>query len=142
MRAAFARLDRNSRGIIVARHWYSAKRLEVAVVGAEERPLERVLGTQAGEFVRRLHESHGVRFRLGRHPVEIRADAVVLEDGSVERSDFVVAGIGVEPELDLAQRAGLRIDRGIVVDDHLQTSAPNVFAAGDVARFLEARTAG
>ncbi|HEY0371972.1 MAG TPA: FAD-dependent oxidoreductase [Thermoanaerobaculia bacterium] len=109
--------------------------LDVTVVGAEERPLERVLGSALGDFLRRTHESHGIRFRLGRHPVEIRTDGVVLDDGSVEACDLVVAGVGVEPELALAERAGLKIDRGIVVDDSLQTSAPNIFAAGDAARF-------
>ena len=114
--------------------------LDVTVIGAEERPLERVLGREVGDFVRQLHEAHGVRFRLGRHPVEIRADAVVLDDGSSEPCDAVVAGIGVEPDVALAERAGLAVDRGIVVNELLQTSAPNVFAAGDAARFPDARS--
>ena len=114
--------------------------LEVTVVGAEERPLERVLGREVGDFIRRKHESHGVRFRLGRHPVEVRGDRVVLDDGSIEACELVVAGIGVEPDVALAQQAGLKVDRGIVVDEHLQTSAPNIFAAGDAARFPDARS--
>ena len=114
--------------------------LEVTVVGAEERPLERVLGRQVGDFVRHTHDSHGVRFRLGRRPVEIRADGVVLDDGSVETCDFIVAGIGVDPDLGLAEAAGLTVDRGIVVNEYLETSAPNIFAAGDAARFPDART--
>jgi NADPH-dependent 2,4-dienoyl-CoA reductase/sulfur reductase-like enzyme/nitrite reductase/ring-hydroxylating ferredoxin subunit len=114
--------------------------LYVTVVGAEERPLERVLGRQIADFVRQTHEAHGVRFRLGRRPVEIRADAVVLDDGTIEPCDLVVAGIGVEPDVTLAERAGLTVDRGIVVDDHLQTSAPNIFAAGDAARFPNVRS--
>jgi NADPH-dependent 2,4-dienoyl-CoA reductase/sulfur reductase-like enzyme len=99
-----------------------------------------VLGREIGDFVRRTHEAHGVRFRLGRHPIEIRADAVVLDDGSVETCDFVVAGIGVVPDVALAERAGLAIDRGIVVNEHLQTSAPNIYAAGDAARFPNVRS--
>ncbi len=114
--------------------------LDVTVVGAEERPLERVLGRATGDFVRALHESHGVRFQLGRRPVEIRTDGVVLDDGSLEPCDLVVAGIGVDPDVALAKRAGLVIDRGIVANEHLQTSAPNVFAAGDAARFPDARS--
>jgi NADPH-dependent 2,4-dienoyl-CoA reductase/sulfur reductase-like enzyme/nitrite reductase/ring-hydroxylating ferredoxin subunit len=114
--------------------------LDVTVIGAEEHPLERVLGRDVGAFIRHTHESHGVRFRLGRRPVEIRADGVVLDDGSVEACDLVVAGIGVEPDVTLAERAGLTIDRGIVVNELLQTSAPNVFAAGDAARFPNVRT--
>jgi NADPH-dependent 2,4-dienoyl-CoA reductase/sulfur reductase-like enzyme/nitrite reductase/ring-hydroxylating ferredoxin subunit len=114
--------------------------LDVTVIGAEERPLERVLGREIGEFILRTHEAHGVRFRLGRRPAEIRTGSVVLDDGSSEACDLVVAGIGVEPDVTLAERAGLAIDRGIVVNDCLQTSAPNIYAAGDVARFPYARS--
>jgi NADPH-dependent 2,4-dienoyl-CoA reductase/sulfur reductase-like enzyme/nitrite reductase/ring-hydroxylating ferredoxin subunit len=114
--------------------------LDVTVVGAEERPLERVLGREVGDFVRHTHESHGVRFRLGRRPVEIRADGVVLDDGSIEACDLVIAGVGVEPDVALAERAGLAVNRGIVVNEYLQTSAPNVYAAGDAARFPDARS--
>jgi apoptosis-inducing factor 3 len=113
--------------------------LNITVVGAEERPLEKVLGREIGDFIRRLHESKGVRFRLGRRPVGIRSDGVVLDDGSVETCDFVVAGIGVEPDLTLAAGAGLTIDRGVVVDEYLQTGAPNIYAAGDAARLGRGR---
>ncbi|MFP5246803.1 MAG: NAD(P)/FAD-dependent oxidoreductase, partial [Thermoanaerobaculia bacterium] len=114
--------------------------LNVTVIGAEALPLERVLGREVAEFVRRTHEAHGVRFRLGHRPAEIRSDGVVLDDGSVERCELIVAGVGVEPELGLATQAGLTVDRGIVVDEFLQTSAPYVFAAGDAARFPYARS--
>ncbi|HKO56362.1 MAG TPA: FAD-dependent oxidoreductase, partial [Thermoanaerobaculia bacterium] len=72
--------------------------LEVTVVGVEERPLEKVLGRELAAFVQRTHESHGIRFRLGRHPVEVRGDAVLLDDGSSEACDVVIAGIGVMPD--------------------------------------------
>ena len=114
--------------------------VNVTVIGAEQRPLERVLGRDVADFVRRTHEAHGVRFRLGRRPSEIRADAVVLDDGSVEPCDLVVAGIGVQPNIALAGAAGLAVDRGIVFDEHLQTSMPNIFAAGDAARFPSVRS--
>jgi len=113
--------------------------VDVTVVGTDDPPLAKVLGNEIGAFVRRTHESHGVRFRLGRRPAEIRSDAVVLDDGSTEPFDVVIAGIGVTAEVGLAQRAGLAVDRGIVVDEFLETSAPHVFAAGDVARFPSAR---
>jgi NADPH-dependent 2,4-dienoyl-CoA reductase/sulfur reductase-like enzyme/nitrite reductase/ring-hydroxylating ferredoxin subunit len=113
--------------------------LEVTVIGPDERPLEKVLGREIGEFVRRTHEHHGVQFRLGRQVIEIRENAVVLDDGTSEPYDLLVAGVGVIPELDLAQRAGLAVDRGIVVDEFLQTSDPHVFAAGDIARFPSPR---
>ncbi len=107
--------------------------VEVTVIGMEEHPLEKILGTEVGAFIRKIHENHGVRFRLGRRPTEVRGDAVVLDDGTTEECDVVIAGIGVELNLELAQRVGLNIDRRIVVDDYLQTSDPNIFAAGDIA---------
>ncbi|HEV7243135.1 MAG TPA: FAD-dependent oxidoreductase [Thermoanaerobaculia bacterium] len=109
--------------------------LDVTVIGSEDRPLEKVLGREIGDFVRRTHEAHGVRFRLGRRPTEIRTDSVVLDDGSSEPFDLLVAGIGVELDLALAEQAGLTVDRGIVVNELLQTSAENIYAAGDAARF-------
>ena len=113
--------------------------INVTVIGREERPLEKVLGREVGDFIRRTHESHGVRFRLGRAPREIRNRAVILDDGTAEACDVVIAGVGVAPELALAERAGLAIDRGVVVDEYLRTSAPDVFAAGDIARFAGVR---
>lgn len=115
------------------------RNIDVTVVGIEERPLEKVLGRDLADFVRRTHETHGVRFRLGRKPVEITPTAVRLDDGSVENCDVIIVGIGVAPDIDLAQRAGLTIDGGIVVDEHLQTSAASIYAAGDVARFPSPR---
>ena len=114
--------------------------LDVTVVGRDDRPLQTVLGRDVGDFVRRTHEAHGVRFRLGRRPVAIRGDAVVLDDGSIEQADAVIAAIGVEPDVALASHAGLSVDRGIVVSSTLQTTSPDIFAAGDAARFPYART--
>ena len=114
--------------------------LDVTVVGRDDRPLQSVLGRDIGDFVRRTHEAHGVRFQLGRRPVAIRGDSVVLDDGSTEQADIVIAAIGVEPDVALASHAGLAVDRGILVSDTLQTSWPNIFAAGDAARFPYART--
>ena len=114
--------------------------LNVTVIGHEERPLERVMGREIGDFVRRTHEAHGVRFRLGRRPVEVRSHSVVLDDGSAEAADVVVAGIGVEPDVELAERAGVAMDRGVVVNEYFETNVPNVFAAGDAARYPDART--
>jgi 3-phenylpropionate/trans-cinnamate dioxygenase ferredoxin reductase subunit len=114
--------------------------LEVHVVGPETRPLERVMGPQVGDWVRRLHEEHGVVFHLGQKPRELLDDAVVLESGQRLPAAFVVAGVGVRPNVELAERAGLTVDRGIVVNETLETSAPGIFAAGDVARYPDART--
>ncbi|HEU5162573.1 MAG TPA: FAD-dependent oxidoreductase [Thermoanaerobaculia bacterium] len=114
--------------------------LEITVVGRDALPLQTVLGSRLGEFVRRTHQSHGVRFRLGRQAAEIRPGSVVLDDGTVETADVVIAAIGVEPDVRLASDAGLAIDRGILVNSTLQTTSPEIFVAGDAARFPYARS--
>ncbi len=103
-----------------------ARQVEVTVVAPDERPLGRVLGPELGDFVRGLHEEHGVVFRLGAKPAEIRAAEVVLDNGDVLAADFVVLGVGVRPDVALAEAAGLKIDNGVLVDEHLETSAPGV----------------
>jgi NADPH-dependent 2,4-dienoyl-CoA reductase/sulfur reductase-like enzyme len=114
--------------------------LEVRVVAPDARPLERVLGPEMGDFVRTVHEDHGVQFHLGHTLGAIADHSAVLDDGTVLPADVVVAGIGVRPAVALAEQARLRLDRGILVDEFLETSARGVYAAGDIARWPDPHT--
>jgi len=119
-----------------------ARNVEVHVVAPGRRPLERVLGPQLGDFVRALHEQHGVVFHLGRTASRVASGAVILEGGERLVTDFIVAGVGVRPATALAERAGLRIDKGIAVDASLETAVRGVFAVGDSARWPDPRGGG
>ena len=114
--------------------------LDVHVVAPELLPLGRVLGDKLGEFVKALHEQHGVVFHMGTTAKVITPTSVALANGEELSSDFVVVGAGVSPEVGVAQTAGLTVNRGIVVDEYLRTSVPDVWAAGDVARWPDSRT--
>jgi len=115
-----------------------ARGLQVHVVAPEKLPLERLLGAELGALIRDVHQRQGVVFHLGRTAKAVDAKAVVLDDGTRVDADLVVAGIGVRPNLDLAESAGVVLDNGIAVNEFLETSVSGIFAAGDVARWPDA----
>jgi len=112
-----------------------ARKIDVHVVAPEAEPLERVMGPEVGRFIRHLHESRGVAFHLGKTVDRVAGGQAILSDGTKVDADFLVLGVGVRPSLALAERAGLAVDRGVTVNEYLATSAPGVFAAGDIARW-------
>jgi len=114
--------------------------IAVDVVAPDKLPLERVMGPEIGRFVQSMHESNGVRFHLGQTVASVNGRSITLSGGEQLDADFIVVGVGVRPALALAEAAGLAIDKGISVNEYFETSAPNVFAAGDNARWPDPHT--
>ncbi|HUF12676.1 MAG TPA: FAD-dependent oxidoreductase [Longimicrobiales bacterium] len=109
--------------------------LEVTVVAPERIPFERTLGDALGTRIHDAHREHGVRFELGRTVAAIDRDEVVLDDGTRTPADLVIVGIGVRPDLTLAEAVGAGVEDGVLVNEHLETSVAGIFAAGDIARW-------
>ncbi|MFS4460440.1 FAD-dependent oxidoreductase [Bdellovibrio sp. HCB2-146] len=112
-----------------------ARNMDVLVVAPEEMPLMKVLGVHVGSFLKKIHEEHGVEFHLGHTVKEIRDRSVVLDSKVALDCDFVIVGTGIKPDTDLAEQAGCEIDNGVLVNEYLETTVPDIFAAGDIARW-------
>src|SRR5438552_465068 len=115
------------------------RKVEVAVVGKESLPLEKILGHELGNLIRETHEAHGVKFHLERTPAVIQDRQVQLDDGTILDCDLVVVGIGVRPNTSLAETAGIVTDNGVLVNEFLETNVSGIFAAGDIARWPDPR---
>jgi 3-phenylpropionate/trans-cinnamate dioxygenase ferredoxin reductase component len=118
--------------------------LEVTLLVSGDMPLERVLGSEVAPLFAELHQSHGVDLRYRATAVELTGrhgavTGVILSDGTLIDADMIIVGIGAIPRTDLAAEAGLKIDNGIVVDEHLRTADPDIFAAGDIAHAYNPR---
>src|SRR5262249_5003841 len=105
------------------------------VVSLQKQPLEHVFGPELGRFVRSLHEEKGVTFHLEDTVVRLDGRKIGLRSGKSLDADFLVLGVGVKPSVALAEQAGLKTDKGVLVDEYLETSIPGIFAAGDIARW-------
>ncbi|UGS34507.1 NAD(P)/FAD-dependent oxidoreductase [Capillimicrobium parvum] len=139
------RLSQGGRLVVIGAGWIGAEvaasartlGLDVTVIDPAAVPLERVLGTQVGGIYRDIHADHGVRLMLGTGVEAFegsdRVERVRTTDGRVVDADLVVVGVGVAPRTELARAAGAAVDNGVLVDDRLRTSLPDVFAAGDIA---------
>ncbi|HMG29906.1 MAG TPA: FAD-dependent oxidoreductase [Jiangellaceae bacterium] len=145
-------LHEGSRLVVVGAGWIGletaaaarAAGADVTVLERSELPLLRVLGAEMAQVFADLHRDHGVDLRLGVTVAEIaghdgKASAVVLADGTRLPADAVIAGVGITPVTGLAEAAGLDVDNGILVDEHLRTSDPDIYAAGDVANAFHPR---
>jgi 3-phenylpropionate/trans-cinnamate dioxygenase ferredoxin reductase component len=139
------RLDRGGKVVVVGAGWIGSevaasarqRGLDVTVIDPLGVPLERVLGREVGAIYRDIHTDHGVQMLMGTGVAAFEGDRAVervrTDDGREVDCDFVVVGVGVEPRTGLAAEAGIAIDNGVLVDEHLQTGVFGVFAAGDVA---------
>jgi NADPH-dependent 2,4-dienoyl-CoA reductase/sulfur reductase-like enzyme/nitrite reductase/ring-hydroxylating ferredoxin subunit len=117
-----------------------ARNIETHVIAPMTRPLEHVMGPEVGDFIRRLHESHGVVFHLGESVTSIDDKTVTLTSGASVPADLVIVGIGVRPVTDWLAAAGTAIDKGVTVNEFLETNLPHVYAAGDLARWPDKHT--
>ncbi len=139
------RLDAGGRVAVIGSGWIGSefaasarqRGLEVTLIDSLRVPYEKILGTEIGSFYRDVHVQHGVEMLMGDGVDSFEGDGAVrsvqTSGGKTVECDFVVVGIGIAPRVGLAEGAGASIDNGIAVDERLQSSVPNIYAAGDVA---------
>jgi NADPH-dependent 2,4-dienoyl-CoA reductase/sulfur reductase-like enzyme len=147
-RSIIKHLDATSRVVVIGASFIGlevaaslrARNIEVHVIAPEKIPMERILGPQMGSFIRRLHQEHGVLFHLEDSVIAIDGKQVTLNSGKTLEADLIVVGVGVRPRVGLAEKAGLAIDRGVVVNAYLETSDPAILAAGDIARWPDSHS--
>jgi 3-phenylpropionate/trans-cinnamate dioxygenase ferredoxin reductase component len=118
--------------------------LDVTLLVSGDLPLQKVFGPEVGPIFAALHHNHAVDLRYRTTAAELTGKkgvvtGVILSDGTRIDTDMVIVGIGALPRTELAAAAGLKIDNGIVVDEHLRTSDPDIFAAGDIANAYHPR---
>src|SRR5688500_10244115 len=143
---------RTKRVVIIGAGWIgletaSAARaagLDVTVLVSGDMPLQRVLGPEVAPLFAELHRSHGVNLRYRTTATELTGSqgaltGVILNDGTRIDADMIIVGVGAIPRTELAAEAGLKVDDGIIVDEHLRTSDPDIFAAGDIAHAFNPR---
>ena len=142
-RAIFKRVETAKRVVVVGASFIGlevaaslrSRGLDVHLVAPENQPFELTLGAEVGGAFRTLHESHGAIFHLGKTVTRMDGNQVTLSDGTNVQADFLILGVGVAPSVALAEQAGLKVDRGVVVNEYLETSVAGIFAAGDIARW-------
>lgn len=118
------------------------RKVEVDIVSAGKLPLERVFGAELGQKLQQLHESNGVRFHLSAVLAAFDGEAVTLASGEQISADFVLVGIGVRPRTGVAALAGASVGEGVLVNAHLRTSQPGIYAAGDIAAYPDPFSGG
>jgi NADPH-dependent 2,4-dienoyl-CoA reductase/sulfur reductase-like enzyme/nitrite reductase/ring-hydroxylating ferredoxin subunit len=149
-RAILARAASAQRAVVVGSSFIAlevaaslrTRGLDVHVVSRDSVPMRRVLGEQVGDFLRRLHESRGTVFHLGKTIARMAGPRLTLSDDTTLNADFVVVGAGVRPRDELAQAAGIATNDGVSVDDCLMTSANAIYAAGDIASWPDKHSGG